>query len=204
MKHVFRKSAFNGENFVLLTLDAIQLYSSRGTLNREIEFGEIAEIHEYSGMSAVDKNQKKFEIRIARIVPHRGRAITIQSSSYVGAAGRMQMAKDNSKTFHRLMSTLKSRTVACNPHADLVTGNRIASVMGYVLALFFLVMLLLTLSAPIYSIFNPARSLWEIWPVLLASLVSSTIFGRWALSMAKMYAPRREKLSESVLAKAQS
>ncbi|MFI4853086.1 MAG: hypothetical protein ACIAZJ_28570 [Gimesia chilikensis] len=152
-------------------------------------------MNSYSGMSAYDEEKNSFPVKMVRIIPNWGLSINFQSSYYLRMGSRqMQMAKNQLEAYQAFLEELENRIRTNNPDAVLQTGNRILSVLSYLFAFFCLVLFLLTLAAPVYALFVPTRSLRDIWPVLIALLFMTAMFGRTAFHMGQDYAPERRKL----------
>ncbi|MEQ8856771.1 hypothetical protein [Gimesia sp.] len=195
MEYRFRKGFLFGEETIIMTEHSLQRLNHHGKVTREIPYQKISQVNTYSGLSAYDEEKKSFPVKMVRIVPNWGLSINFQSSYYLRMGSRqMQMAKNQLEAYQAFLEELKNRIRTSNPDAVLQTGNRILSVLSYLFALFCLVLFLLTLAAPVYTLFVPTRSLRDIWPVLIALLFFTAMFGRTAFHMGQDYAPERTKL----------
>lgn len=195
MEYRFRKGFLFGEETLILTEHSLQRRNRHGKITREIPYKEISQVNPYSGLTAYDEQNNSFEIKIVRIVPNWGLSVNFQSSYYIRLGPRQtQIAKNQQEAYQAFLEELKNRIRTNNPDAVLRTGSRMLSICGYLFALCCLVMFLLTLAAPLYTVYVPSRSLGDIWPVLIASLIVTTTFGRFAFHMGQLYAPEQTKL----------
>ncbi|QDU04033.1 hypothetical protein V6x_37580 [Gimesia chilikensis] len=195
MEYRFRRGFLFGEETIVMAEHSLQRLNRHGKVTREIPYKKISRVNSYSGLSAYDEEKKSFPVKMVRIIPHWGLSINFQSSYYLRMGSRqMQMAKNQLEAYEAFLEELKNRIRTNNPDAVLQTGNRILSVLSYLFALFCLVLFLLGLAAPVYALFVPTRSLRDIWPVLIALLFITAMFGRTAFHMGQDYAPERRKL----------
>ncbi|WP_417388159.1 hypothetical protein [Gimesia sp.] len=195
MEYRFRKGFLFGEETLVLTEHSLQRLNRHGKVKRELPYKQISKVNSYSGLSAYDEEKKTFPVKMVRIIPHWGLSINFQSSYYIRPGSRqMQVAKNQLEAYEAFLEELKNRIRTNNPDAVLQTGNRALSVLCYLFALFCLVLFLLTLAAPVYTLFVRTRSIGKIWPVLIGLLFLTTMFGRTAFHMGQDYAPERKKL----------
>ncbi len=195
MEYRFRRGFLFGEETIVMTEHSLQRLNRHGKITREIPYKKISQVNSYSGLSAYDEEKNSFSVKMVRIVPNWGLSINFQSSYYLRMGSRqMQMAKNQLEAYQAFLEELENRIRTNNPDAVLQTGNRILSVLSYLFALFCLVLFLLGLAAPVYVLFVPSRSLRDIWPVLIALLFMTAMFGRTAFHMGQDYAPERRKL----------
>lgn len=195
MEYRFRRGFLFGEETIVMTEHSLQRLNRHGKVTREIPYKKISRVNSYSGLSAYDEEKNSFSVKMVRIIPSWGLSINFQSSYYLRMGSRqMQMAINQLEAYETFLEELKNRIRTNNPDAVLQTGNRILSVLSYLFALFCLVLFLLGLAAPVYALFVPTRSLRDIWPVLIALLFMTAMFGRTAFHMGQDYAPERRKL----------
>ncbi|MCR9231441.1 MAG: hypothetical protein NXI29_10545 [bacterium] len=195
MEYRFSKGFLFGEETIVMTEHSLQRLNRHGKVTREIPYKKISRVNSFSGLSAYDEEKKTFPVEMVRIIPSWGLSINFQSSYYLRMGSRqMQMAKNQLEAYQAFLEELKNRIRTNNPDAVLQTGNRILSVLSYLFALFCLVIFLLTLAAPVYALFVPSRSIGDIWPLEIALLFLTAMFGRTAFHMGRDYAPERRKL----------
>ena len=195
MEYRFRRGFLFREEIIMMTENSLQKLNRHGKVIREIPYDKISQVHTYSGLSAYDEENNWFLIEMVRIFPKWGLSIDFRSCYYLRMGSRqMQVAKNQLEEYRGFLEELKNRIRISNPDAVLQTGNRILSVISYLFAFFCLVLFLLTLAAPIYTLYVPTRSLRDIWPVLIALLFTTTMFGRSAYYMGELYAPEKRKL----------
>ena len=195
MEYRFRRGFLFGEETIVMAEHSLQRLNRHGKVTREIPYKKISRVNSYSGMSAYDEEKNSFSVKMVQIIPSWGLSINFQSSYYLRMGSRqMQMAINQLEAYETFLEELKNRIRTNNPDAVLQTGNRILSVLSYLFALFCLVLFVLGLAAPVYALFVPTRSLRDIWPVLIALLFITAMFGRTAFHMGQDYAPERRKL----------
>lgn len=195
MKYSFRRGALTGDERIEITDTSVKLFKGKGKAKREIEFADINKINGFSNMSAWDESGGKFEAHICCLVPKRGRGITLCSSSHIRmGTGQRQVATNNAEKYIKIIDEIKRRVADANPGAMLVTGNIVASIMGYICSLGGLGMIGLLAYAALFG----RKSLSEIWPLLLVGTFVGLIFIPWGFVMGKAYFPVGTPLAETI------
>jgi len=189
----FRRGPFFSERSVTLNDESIRLHAAQGKMLREIAWDNVASIHWYAGVTALDEAGNRFPILHYRIVPRRGRSIALISSYYLRPGpGKLKIAKNHNEQCEQLMTTIQHRAATHSPDAHLVTGSRMTSVLGYALAVLCVVLLGLVVYATIAS----GRPLSDTWQLLAFTAAAGLFFGYLCYQMGRIYAPERTKLSE--------
>ncbi|MEP3479946.1 MAG: hypothetical protein ABJZ55_11915 [Fuerstiella sp.] len=195
MKYQFRRGSWFDEERIELTASAVKLFRDNRKAKCTIPFASVSKIHGFSNMTAMSEHGQRFETHMCRIVPKKGPAIIVCSSSFIRhGSGNRQVATDNAEAYIRLIERLKNDIASANPDAVLIAGNRIASVMGACVATAAIDSLALTVALP----FSGKPSLKEAWPLMLVAGLVCLVFFPWGIQMARAYAPKAFNLREAV------
>lgn len=191
MKYSFRRGALTGDERIETTDRLVKLFKGKGKARREIAFADIQKIYGFSNMSAWDEDGGTFETHITQLTPKKGRGIRICSSSYIrNGTNHRQVAKNNAEKYIKVLDEIKCRVSEANPDAMLVSGNIVASVMGYVCSLAGLAMIGLCVA----DVFYGPKPLSRTWPLLLVGMLIGLIFIPWGFQLAKAYATTKQNL----------
>lgn len=191
MKYRFRRGALTGDERIEITDTTVKRFKGKGEARLAIAFTDVKEIHEYSNMSMRDESGGTFESHITRIVPNRGWAMTIYSTSFMSnGTNHRQVAVNHAEKYIKVLDTIKQRVANANPDAVLVSGNRIASVMGYICSFAGIAMLGFCAAAVLFG----RQPFSKTWPLLLVGSLVGLIFTPWGIQMGRGYAPIRVPL----------
>lgn len=132
MKYQFRKGPIFGESIVEYTFNSVRCLNADGRVKREIWFSNIKELHEFTGISAINERGQRFTIHLCRVVPNFGRSINFQSSSFLEPGPRSkQIARNQFSNFDRLKRAIRERAADANPDVKVVLGEKLTCWIGY-------------------------------------------------------------------------
>jgi len=195
MKYTFRQGPLTQGHTATLTDSAIQLLRHNGKLKRSIDFADVRQVREFSGVGAIDERDERFNILHCKIVPQRGRSITLISSSYLGRGrGLMSKSINHEAEFRRFVLELKRRVAAVNPDVPVIVGHATAAVLWLGISLLGIGLLVLGALASTAG----DEPLSETWQISLGCIVMGLFIIPMGWSMSRAYKPQKTRLAESL------
>ncbi len=132
----YKLNASLGRYNLRLEDHSIEVFDEGGTAVREIEFSQIRNLYEYSGIRATDPRSGGYQTEFCQIKAALWKSLKIRNGSHIAPNGKMGEFSTNQRAeFEAFMQELKLRIAVVRPYVAVKTGSTIVVLICSVVVL---------------------------------------------------------------------